>query len=186
MFIKQKNKFEKIISPEKLYAAFSNRVTESDKINYQVLNNIKKDIKKVVRNNFKIKNTESYNYLELSDIERIEKVKNLYKKIGQSIIQILKKEYQHDDKVYNELRKRILTKINNKIRTDTSGKVFIIINNQKYFGDIEGYEKMFVNSKLKFKNLFKSIVKELINTLENDTKELGKTFLINNKTKNLY
>ncbi len=181
MFIKQKNKFEKVIDPSKLYAAFQNRVTEEEKQDYQIVGNIKKNISNLVRNNFKLKNTSSYNYLDLSDLQRIEKVKNLYKKIGKFILEILRKEYQHNDKVYSELKNRLLSKVNNKTRTDKSGKVFIVINNKKYLGDVEGYEKMFVNSKLNFRNIFKAIVKELIDTLENDTAETGKAFLINKK-----
>lgn len=182
--MKKKTQFENIVSPEKIYAAFHNRASMEERQEYEQVDqeNVLKSVKNLLRSKETNISNPSYNYKDLSNKERLKKVTNLYKKIGKYILEILRKEYQHNEEYYKELKSKILKKCYNKVRTDKTGKVFITVNGLDYFGDIKGYEDLFVGNKLNFRKTFKSIVKELLNTLETDTHtEKGKTFLLNKK-----
>jgi hypothetical protein len=176
-----------IISPEKIYAMYSNNSSMEEKQDYEKLDisKIKDNVKKMIRGDKKNKTSPQYNYLVLSNSERINKISKFYKKLGKIIVQILKKNYQSNENKFIELSKKILNRVNNKIRTDKSGKIFITVGDKDYYGDIKGYEDLFVKNKLNFKRTFKIIVSELLNLLEKDNPEKGKSFILNNK-KNIY
>ncbi len=175
------------ISPEKIYAMYYNRSSMEEKQEYEKvdISKIKDDIKKILRGRKDKSNPPKYNYLSISNSDRISKVSKLYKKLAKFIIEILKKQYQGNEDKFKEISDRILNYANNKIRTDKTGKVFIIIGGKNYFGDIQGYENMFVNNKINFKKTFKTIIAELLNLIEKEQPEKGKAFILNSK-KNIY
>ena len=156
-------------NPQDYYAWFNrNAIEEED----DVLEPIEKQKKT-------LKSIDIQTNLNPSYHEMFKRIIELYILIAQKIIQNIKSQLISDDEKFNEILRRLETRIDNKLRLDNDGKKFISINNTfRFDGSIEKYNQWFKSSKNDFRKIFTNITRELINTVKGQIpEEEGKSFI---------
>ena len=100
-------------------------------------------------------------------LENLYRVQKLYYNVYNSVLNKIKEKYIHDENKLNEIKNKILDRIDNKIRTNTQGEMFIQIGKYYYTGSAKEHEKFFQSTKRNFNSILKEIGKEILDTLNN-------------------
>ena len=117
--------------------------------------------------------------------ENLLRLKQLYVDVLSSLERKLRENYGHDDDLYKSTTNKLKDRIDNKIRSDNQGKLFIQVNDKLFFdGSSKDYEKYFHSTKKNFHKVLREIGKELLGVLnQNAPEEDGKPFKFDKKEK---
>jgi hypothetical protein len=110
-------------------------------------------------------------------LENLERVKKLYDDVLKLIDRNLRGKYGYDDELLTKTKNKLLNRIDNKIRSNGQGELFIQIGEQIYYtGSAKEYEKFFSSSKRNFNKVLGAIANELLSVVNNTApKEIGKS-----------
>ena len=111
----------------------------------------------------------------------LQKIKDIYLFVIEEIKLDIRKEFIHSDKNYKEAMNILMNRVNNKIRSNSNGKLFLDIGSDKkirFNGDDDQYKEYIISNKNKRKEVIKKIVDEINALLENNIdKEEGRAIL---------
>lgn len=120
---------------------------------------------------------------EVSPLDKYETLSNillLYKWLLDNIKLDIRRHYIHNDKEFSIAYNKLISHINNKIRSGKQGLIYLSVNNGKYIftGDNQQYKDMLVKNKNTLVNVMRAIVDELNSVISGTyTPEDGKVML---------
>ena len=118
-----------------------------------------------------------------SKSEILEKILNLYKFILKHSMLLVRQEYIYDDEAFSKVKAKLISHINNKIRSTSDGSIYIKVNDLDAFnGDRDKYEEWFVDNKSKQQRIVRNIVEELNKVLRGEEMEDKNKPMLNNDT----
>ena len=134
-------------------------------------NDIVRDFKDWIE---KFQNDDEDNYepshakeVEYSKLENLRKIQKIYKFALKNSIMNLRRVYIHDDKKFKEVKGKLETYISNKIRSTSSGSIYLKVDGLISFsGDKKEYEDWVVQDKRNQERLIRKIIEELNGFIE--------------------
>lgn len=155
------------------------------KINYKInKKQIVEKFKQYTKNNY----DESSTYgLDNNNNNNLNKIKDIYLYIINNIKLDIRREFIHDDKAFKSVINLLMNRVNNKIRTNNDGQLYISVgdNDQiKFNGDYEQYKTQLISNLKNQERVIKKMVDELNSVLDGTIKnEEGKVIIKNRAIK---
>jgi len=117
--------------------------------------------------------------IEYSKMGNLRKIQKAYKFVLKKSVMSLRQLYIHDDKKYKKIKGELESYITNKIRTTSSGSIYLKVDGLITFsGDKEEYENWVVQDKRNQDRLIRKIIDELNGFIEGKgTDETNKPIL---------
>lgn len=96
----------------------------------------------------------------------LKKIQKIYYWVLKNAILDLRQRFIHDDKMFNDVKGKIESHINNKIRTSSDGTIYLKVGDISFDGDKDQYDEWIVSNKKNQERLIRKIVDELNSVLD--------------------
>lgn len=154
------------------------------KINYKInKKEITEKFKEYTKNNYDENSSYDLNNNN-NNINNLNKIKDIYLYIINNIKLDIRKEFIHDDKAFKSAINLLMNRVNNKIRTNNDGQLYISIGNNdqiKFDGDYEQYKTQLISNLKNQERVIKKMVDELNSVLDGTIKNEEGRVLIKNR-----
>jgi len=109
----------------------------------------------------------------LDKYEILSQFRFIYQWLVDEIKLNIRREYIHDDDSFKKIYSKLTSHVNNKIRTNSQGNIYLSVNNGKInlYGKEEEQDKFFIQNKNNLVNLFRVIVDEMNSLLSGELPE---------------